>query len=77
MTVKHNKLAKSPLDSKFFQLLDGILTVPFGYKAAKESAFLENIYWTPIGPFHTTKLLAVRPKFNFQIGDFYSGPTQK
>ena len=44
MTVKQNKLALSPFDSKRFLLLDGISTVPFGHKAAEENAFLEDIY---------------------------------
>ena len=44
MTVKQNKLALSPFDSKRFLLFDGISTVPFGHKAAEENAFLEDIY---------------------------------
>ena len=44
MTVKQNKLALSPFDSKRFLLFDGISTVPFGYKAALENAFLEDIF---------------------------------
>ena len=44
MTVKQNKLALSPFDSKRFLLFDGILTVPFGHKAAEKNAFLEDIY---------------------------------
>ena len=44
MTVKQNKLALSPFDSKRFLLFDGISTVPFGHKAAEEIAFLEDIY---------------------------------
>ena len=44
MTVKQNKLALSPFDSKRFLLFDGISTVPFGHKAAEEYAFLEDIY---------------------------------
>ena len=44
MTVKQNKLALSPFDSKRFLLFDGISTVPFGHNAAEESAFLEDIY---------------------------------
>ena len=40
MTVKQNKLALSPFDSKSFLLFDGISTVPFGRKAAEENAFL-------------------------------------
>ena len=44
MTVKQNKLALSPFDSKRFLLFDGTLTVPFGHKAADENAFLEDIY---------------------------------
>ena len=44
MTVKQNKLALSPFDSKRFLLFDGISTVPFGHKAAEENACLEDIY---------------------------------
>ena len=44
MTVKQNKLALSPFDSKRFLLFDEISTVPFGHKAAEENAFLEDIY---------------------------------
>ena len=44
MTVKQNKLALSPFDSKRFLLFDGISTVHFGHKAAEENAFLEDIY---------------------------------
>ena len=44
MTVKQNKLALSPFDSKLFLLFFGISTVPFGHKAADENAFLEDIY---------------------------------
>ena len=44
MTVKQNKLALSPFDSKRFLFFDGILTVSFGHKAAEENAFLEGIY---------------------------------
>ena len=44
MTVKQNKLALSPFDSKCFLLFDGISTVPFGHKAAEENAFIEDIY---------------------------------
>ena len=44
MTVKQNKLAISPFDSKRFLLFDGISTVPFGHKAVEENAFLEDIY---------------------------------
>ena len=44
MTVKQNKLALSPFDSKRFLLFDGISTVPFGHKTAEENAFLEDIY---------------------------------
>ena len=44
MTVKQNKLALSPFDSKRFLLFDGISTVPFGHKAAEENAFLVDIY---------------------------------
>ena len=44
MTVKQNKLALSPFDSKRFLLFDGISTVPFDHKAAEENAFLEDIY---------------------------------
>ena len=40
MTVKQNKLALSPFDSKRFLLFDGISTVPFGH----ENAFLEPSY---------------------------------
>ena len=44
MTVKQNKLALSPFDSKRFHLFGGISTVPFGHKAAEDNAFLEDIY---------------------------------
>ena len=44
MTLKQNKLALSPFDSKRFLLFDEISTVPFGHKAAEENAFLEDIY---------------------------------
>ena len=44
MTVKQNKLALSPFDSKRFLLFDGISTVPFGHKAAEENAFIEHSY---------------------------------
>ena len=44
MTVKQNKLALSPFDSKRFLLFDGISTVPYGHKAGDENAFLEDIY---------------------------------
>ena len=44
MTVKQNKLALSPFDSKRFLLVDGITTMPFGHKAAEANAFLEDIY---------------------------------
>ena len=44
MTVKQNKLALSPFDSKRFLLFDGISTAPFGHKAAEENVFLEDIY---------------------------------
>ena len=76
MTVKQNKLALSPFDSKRFLLFDGISTVSFGKKTAEENAFLEN-NWTPSGPTHTMKLITVLPILQFRIGDFYSGPTQK
>ena len=44
MTVKQNKLALSPFDSKRFLLFDRISTVPFGHTAEVEKAFLEDIY---------------------------------
>ena len=44
MTVKQNKLALSPFDSKCFLLFGGISTVRFGHKATKDNAFLEDIY---------------------------------
>ena len=44
MTVKQNKLASSPFDSKRFLLFDVILTVPFRHKTAEENTFLEDIY---------------------------------
>ena len=44
MTVKQNKLALSPFDSKRFLSFDGISSVHFGHKAVEENAFLENIY---------------------------------
>ena len=77
MTVKQNKLALSPIDSKHFLLFDEISTVPFDHKATEKDAFLENIYMAPSGPTQTMKLITVCPNFNFRIGDFYSGTTQK
>ena len=44
MTVKRNKVALSPFDSKQLHLFDGTSTVSFGHKAAEENAFLENLY---------------------------------
>ena len=44
MTVKQKKFALSSVDTKRFLIFDGILTVPFGHKAAEENAFLEDIY---------------------------------
>ena len=44
MTVKQNKLALSPFDSKYFLLFDGSSTVPFDHKATEKNAFLEDIY---------------------------------
>ena len=44
MTVEQNKFVLSPFDSKCFLLFDGISVVPFGQKAAKKIAILEEIY---------------------------------
>ena len=44
MTVKQNKLALSPFESKRFLLFGRISKVPFYHIAAKQNAFLENIY---------------------------------
>ena len=44
MTVKRNKIALSPFDSKRFLLFDGNSIVLFGRKVVEESAFLADIY---------------------------------
>ena len=44
MTVKQNKLALSPFDSKRFLLFEENFDSALWHKAAEENAFLEDIY---------------------------------
>ena len=77
MTVKQNKLALSPFDSKRFLLFDGISTVPFGHKAAEENAFLEDIYMDTEWANSYNETDNSSPDFTLPDWGFYSGPTQK
>ena len=44
LTVKQNKLALTPFDSKRFLLFDGISTMPFGHKADEENADRKHLH---------------------------------
>ena len=77
MTVKQNKIALSPFDSKRFLLFDGNSTVSFGRKVVEESAFLADIYIDTEWANSYNEADNNSPEFQFRIGDFYSGPTQK